>query len=155
MWSSPLVSGGHEIVARMWQFPQLSCPSLPTRAGLMNMVIMGNHSINGARSNFLWFSPRYPPPLLPIWFNLTLSSKWISESSQIISQPRKNSSTTPLVCEGGLYGGRCPPLVRRCPSVRTPHLLTTTMGFLFAQWQSLTPANHGQLFSCISPSLAK
>ena len=88
---SPLVSGGHEIVARMWQFPQLSCPSLPTRAGLMNMVIMGNHSINGARSNFLWFSPRYPPPLLPIRFNLTLASKWISESSQIISQPRKNS----------------------------------------------------------------
>ena len=32
-----------------------SCPSLPTRAGahLMNMVIMGNHSINGARSKLL------------------------------------------------------------------------------------------------------
>ena len=53
MWSSPLVSAGHEIVARMWQFPQL-LPFLAHQSShLMNMVIMGNHSINGARSKLL------------------------------------------------------------------------------------------------------
>ena len=84
------------------------------------------------RSNFLWFSPR------SIRRRCCPSSDSIFKNgfpNQVGLYLRKERilRRPPLVCEGGLYGGRCPPLVRRCPSVRTPHLLTTTMGFLFAQ----------------------
>ena len=48
----------------------------PPELDLMNMVIMGNHSINAARSNFLWFSPRYPPPSDSISTDST-TMKWI------------------------------------------------------------------------------
>ena len=48
----------------------------PPELDLMNMVIMGNHSINAARSNFLWFSPRYQPPSDSISTDST-TMKWI------------------------------------------------------------------------------
>ena len=78
IWSPPpppLVSVRHEIVARMWQFPQL----LPLLAHQSWSHEYGNNG-ESFYQKFLWFSPRYPPPFcLPhLWFNLT--SKWISES---------------------------------------------------------------------------
>ena len=98
----------HEIVARMWQFPHVR-PSLahpcPPELDLMNMVIMGNHSINAARSNFLWFSPRYPPP------SDSISTDSTTMIYGFFSHTHKNSSPTLLVCEGDLYGASCPPLL--------------------------------------------
>ena len=77
----------------------------PPELDLMNMVIMGNHSINAARSNFLWFSPRYPPPSDSI--STRIQQRW----NGFFPHTHKNSSPTPLVCEGDLYGASCPPLL--------------------------------------------
>ena len=172
MVSCPLVSSGHEIVAPMWQFPQLE-PFLAHQSWSHEYVNNGESFYQRRRSKLLVvFTQIYPPPppLLLIWFNLTLASKWISESIQIISHPFLRHER--ILQRPGSCLWRRPlwqqvsTLVRRCPSLRTPLVLVPLTGDpsppnnnngvpLCALWQSLPPCQSCAVFSRYHLKLGK
>ena len=124
----------------------ISTPDPSTRAGLMNMVIMGNHSINAAAPTSCGFL-RDPSTTVAV-HQIQSSNGGNGFLNQVRLYLRKERilRRPPLVCEGGLYGGSCPPLLKAATLSEDPSPHNNNNRVLCAVTIFTTPPIMGQSF---------
>ena len=136
-------------MARMWQFPHQTLPC-PHQSWSHEYGNNGESFYQRRRSNFLWFSPRSIHRRCCPSDSIFKRGKWIF-LNQVGLYLRKERilRRPPLVCEGGLYGGSCPPLLKAATLSEdlSPH--NNNNGVLCAVTIFTTPPIMGQCFQSV------
>ena len=127
----------------------------PTRAGLMNMVIMGNHSINGPAPTSCGFL-RDPSTTIAVHqIQSSNGGNGFLNPVGLYLRKERILRRPPLVCEGGLYGGSCPPLLKAATLSEDPSPHNNNNGVLCAVTIFTTPPIMGQCFQSVIPSFLR